>query len=243
MRRRLIGTLTGWKLRWNAGASARVHSHDRRFSDEDILQILRAGEAGLKVADVCAAENIPAKTYYLWKVKYTGLTLSELRRRRLRERWYRRTAVVLAAVVVLGIGYVIVVELGPSAAEQSVSRPEGRNLRGDARAPAGHASLESRGNQPVDIAAPATRVDAEDIRTADPDGYAIQVAAVSTLQDARNVVARLAAGGYAAYLTRTTAGQGEMYRVRVGPLESRQLAEETAHRLERDGHRGLWITK
>lgn len=260
MRRRLTRSPMGWKLRWNTGASARARADDERFTDEDILQILRAGAAGLKVADLCTAENIPVELYYRWKVEYSGVTPSELRRRRRCERRYRRTAAALAAVVVLGIGYVLIVNLSAALALQAPANPRRHSTRPpaapvvavsspaperrpQAAAPAGNASPGTSGNQPVEIGARGTRVDAEDIKTADSDGYAVQVAAVPNLQEARVVLEQLAGAGYPAYVTRKTADQVELYRVRVGPLESRRLAEEVARRLERDGHRTLWITK
>ena len=86
-------------------------------------------------------------------------------------------------------------------------------------------------------------MNAEDIETADPDGYVVQVAAVPDLQEARAVLEQLAEAGYPAYLTATIVDQVELYRVRVGPLKSRPAAEEVARRLEREGHRAPWVTK
>ena len=50
------------------------------FSDEQILAIVKEGEAGRKVADVCRTHGITEQTYYRWKAKYGGLELSELQR-------------------------------------------------------------------------------------------------------------------------------------------------------------------
>jgi putative transposase len=52
----------------------------RRFTEEQILVVLKAVEAGAKVADVCRQHGISDGTFYTWKTKYAGLTVSELRR-------------------------------------------------------------------------------------------------------------------------------------------------------------------
>jgi putative transposase len=51
-----------------------------KFTDEQILAIVKEGEAGRKVADVCRTHGITDQTYYRWKAKYGGLELSELQR-------------------------------------------------------------------------------------------------------------------------------------------------------------------
>ena len=53
-----------------------------------------------------------------------------------------------------------------------------------------------RRRQPVGLRASATSVHAEDIKTADPHGYVVQVAAVPDLQEARAVLEQLAEAGY-----------------------------------------------
>jgi putative transposase len=42
--------------------------------------VLREGEAGAKVADLCRKYGMSDATYYNWKAKYAGLTVSELNR-------------------------------------------------------------------------------------------------------------------------------------------------------------------
>jgi len=51
-----------------------------KFTDEQILAIVKEGEAGRKVADVWRAHGITDQTYYRWKAKYGGMELSELQR-------------------------------------------------------------------------------------------------------------------------------------------------------------------
>jgi putative transposase len=51
-----------------------------KFSDAQILAIVKEGEAGRKVADLCRANGITEQTYYRWKAKYGGMELSEMQR-------------------------------------------------------------------------------------------------------------------------------------------------------------------
>jgi putative transposase len=52
----------------------------RQFTDEQILAVVKEGEAGRKVADLCRSQGITEQTYYRWKAKYGGMELSELQR-------------------------------------------------------------------------------------------------------------------------------------------------------------------
>jgi putative transposase len=51
-----------------------------RFTEEQIIGILREHEAGVKTADVCRKHGISSATFYQWKSKYGGLDVSEARR-------------------------------------------------------------------------------------------------------------------------------------------------------------------
>ncbi len=51
-----------------------------RFSEHQIIQILKHGEAGLKVADICREHGISPATYYKWKAKYGGMEASDVKR-------------------------------------------------------------------------------------------------------------------------------------------------------------------
>lgn len=61
-----------------------------RFTEEQIVGILKLAEAGQKVGDVCRQHGIRGGTYYRWKAKYGGLDASELRRLRQLEDENRR---------------------------------------------------------------------------------------------------------------------------------------------------------
>ncbi len=51
-----------------------------RFSEEQIIGILREQEAGHKTADICRRHGISEATFYAWKSKYGGLDVSEAKR-------------------------------------------------------------------------------------------------------------------------------------------------------------------
>jgi putative transposase len=51
-----------------------------RFSEEQIIGLLREQEAGAATADVCRKHGISTATFYKWKAKYGGLDVSEARR-------------------------------------------------------------------------------------------------------------------------------------------------------------------
>ena len=74
-------------------------------------------------------------------------------------------------------------------------------------------------------------------------GYKIQVAAAPTLQEGHELLARLASGGYPAYLSRAIVSNTEVFRVRVGPFDTLPAAEEIASQLKRDGFIGAWIAR
>ncbi len=53
-----------------------------RFTEEQIIGILREHEAGVKTADVCRKHGISSATFYKWKAKYGGLDVSDAKRLR-----------------------------------------------------------------------------------------------------------------------------------------------------------------
>ena len=51
-----------------------------RFTESEIVGILKEADAGLPVGDVIRRHGISTTTYYKWKSKYGGLDASELKR-------------------------------------------------------------------------------------------------------------------------------------------------------------------
>ena len=51
-----------------------------RFTEAQILKILKSQETGKKVSEICREHGISEPTFYNWKSKYAGMTYSELHR-------------------------------------------------------------------------------------------------------------------------------------------------------------------
>jgi putative transposase len=51
-----------------------------RFTEEQIIGILREQEAGVGVADVCRKHGMSSATFYAWKSKYGGMEVSDAKR-------------------------------------------------------------------------------------------------------------------------------------------------------------------
>jgi putative transposase len=56
-----------------------------RFTEEQIIAVLREAESGTAVKDLCRRAGMSAVTFYKWKAKYEGMEISEMRRLRLLE--------------------------------------------------------------------------------------------------------------------------------------------------------------
>jgi putative transposase len=51
-----------------------------RFTDSQIVAILRKQESGMKVADICREQGISDATFFNWKAKFGGMQVSDLKR-------------------------------------------------------------------------------------------------------------------------------------------------------------------
>ena len=62
----------------------------RQYTEEQIIAVLKEGEAGAKVLDLCRKYGMSDATYYNWKAKYSGMTASDLKRLKSLEHENRR---------------------------------------------------------------------------------------------------------------------------------------------------------
>jgi putative transposase len=67
-----------------------------RFSEEQIIAVLKEQEAGMPTADVCRRHGISSATFYKWKSKFGGLEVSDARRLRTLEQENSRLKKLLA---------------------------------------------------------------------------------------------------------------------------------------------------
>jgi len=68
----------------------------KQYTEEQIIAVLKEGEAGAKVSDLCRKHGMSSATYYNWKTKYAGLSVSELRRLKALEEENRRLKQIVA---------------------------------------------------------------------------------------------------------------------------------------------------
>jgi len=69
----------------------------KRYTEEQIIAILKEAEAGASIAELCRRHGISnASYYYNWKAKYSGLTVSELKRLKALEDENRRLKQIVA---------------------------------------------------------------------------------------------------------------------------------------------------
>lgn len=52
----------------------------KRYSEEQIVAVLKEAESGMKTMDICRKHGISDATFYKWKAKYAGLEVSDLRK-------------------------------------------------------------------------------------------------------------------------------------------------------------------
>ena len=67
-----------------------------RFSEEQIIGVLKEAEAGAKVSELCRRHGISDATFYTWRSKYGGREISEVRRLRQLEEENRRLKSIVA---------------------------------------------------------------------------------------------------------------------------------------------------
>ena len=67
-----------------------------RFSEEQIIGILKQAQAGMKIVDLCRTHGISDVTFYKWRGKYGGLEVSDAKRLRALEAENRKLKQLLA---------------------------------------------------------------------------------------------------------------------------------------------------
>jgi putative transposase len=55
-------------------------SRRKRFTEEQIIGVLKEHELGAKISDLCRKHGISEATFYNWKSKYGGMDVSEAKR-------------------------------------------------------------------------------------------------------------------------------------------------------------------
>jgi len=68
----------------------------KKYTEEQIIQVLKEGDAGAPVAELCRKYGMSDASYYNWKAKYAGLTVSELKRLKALEEENRRLKQIVA---------------------------------------------------------------------------------------------------------------------------------------------------
>ncbi len=67
-----------------------------RFTEEQIIGVLKEGEEGIATSELCRRHGISPSTYFKWKARYGGLEVSEARRLRQLEEENRKLKQLLA---------------------------------------------------------------------------------------------------------------------------------------------------
>ena len=68
----------------------------KQYTEEQIIKVLKEGEAGATVSDLCRKYGMSDATYYNWKAKYAGLTVSDLKKLKSLEEENRRLKQIVA---------------------------------------------------------------------------------------------------------------------------------------------------
>ncbi len=68
----------------------------KRYTEEQIIAVLKEAEAGAKVGELCRKYGMSDATYYNWKAKYSGMTISDLKRLKALEAENRRLKQIVA---------------------------------------------------------------------------------------------------------------------------------------------------
>ena len=68
----------------------------KRYGEEQIIAVLKEAESGVKIPELCRKYGMSEPTYYNWKAKYSGMTVSDLRRLKVLEEENRKLKRIVA---------------------------------------------------------------------------------------------------------------------------------------------------
>ena len=223
---------------------------DGRFSDEQVFEVLREGEAdGQSTADLCAAHGITIPMYCVWKAKYRNLSLDRLRAVRRKAEWQARLRLTGVLVAVLGLaaagpGVLLVSGRDAQPAQEEQATAAAPAVGAPASSPdVARAPAPAPASEPAPVSVPAVAPRAPAPPPSPSAGYSVQVAAAPSLADAQGIVTALGEAGHQAYVLPITVGDVEHFRVRVGPFDSQREADDRARALARSGFAGAWVAR
>lgn len=194
--------------------------------------MVRAGEAGEKLADLCQSIGITPETYYAWKARYSGLTASQVHDLRRRTRVRKQRVTVLAcALGVTAVGAGALMAMRPSdappstqplapmanAAMPSTPRPPAAAAQPTAAAPQAPAAASAPA--PVAAPPPTPRPTSHDNRPASAPGSTAGSTAVKP-----TTIDYFAADGYSVQVSATP----DLQQARAA-LEKLAAASHPAH--------------
>lgn len=97
--------------------------------------------------------------------------------------------------------------------------------------------------EPAPAAAAATSNAAAPVAAAEPQPFAVQIAALNVRTEAEAMAKRLSAKGYAAFVLTPADGTPAVFRVRIGPFKTRREADTVAARLQKEEQFKPWVTR
>lgn len=69
---------------------------NRKYTEEQIVNILKEAQAGMKAEELCRKYNVSSNTFYKWRQKYSGMEASDVKRLRALEDENRRLKTIVA---------------------------------------------------------------------------------------------------------------------------------------------------
>ena len=69
---------------------------NRKYTEEQIVNILKEAQAGIKTEDICRKYNVSGNTFYKWHQRYGGMEVSEMKRLKALEDENRRLKHIVA---------------------------------------------------------------------------------------------------------------------------------------------------